>query len=271
VDVQHRALIQCESEFDFLTHEYHRDRTLVGPLGEIVDCLRDSVRARPASPVLAMLAAERAAARREIAAASGAVKSGAFLHPRDFLVPLSDALPAEAVLVFDTGVHTLWTAQYLQLTRRQRVVVSSHLGTMGFALPAAIAAQLAAPLSPVVAFCGDGGLQMVVGELATAVQNELPLVIVVFNNGILQNVLAQQSVPYGTTLRNPDFVALARAYGADGVVVDGSSDVPAIVADIFGRPRKRPLLIDLRIDPELMFPLSKWEHYTPPPLANHRG
>jgi acetolactate synthase-1/2/3 large subunit len=112
---------------------------------------------------------------------------------------------------------------------------------------------------------------MVVGELATAVQNELPLVIVVFNNGILQNVLAQQSVPYGTTLRNPDFVALARAYGADGVVVDGSSDVPAIVADIFGRPRKRPLLIDLRIDPKLMFPLSKWEHYTPPPLANHRG
>jgi hypothetical protein len=71
--------------------------------------------------------------------------------------------------------------------------------------------------------------------------------------------------------RGRDFFALACAYSADGVVVDGSSDVPAIVADIFGRSRKRPLLIDLRVDPELMFPLSKWEHYTPPPLANHRG
>src|SRR5207237_429339 len=105
VNVQRRALVQCESDFVFLTHEYRGDRTL-------------------------------------------------------------------------------WAAQYLPLRRRQRVIVSSHLGTMGFSLPAAIAAQLAAPERPVVAVCGDGGFQMVVGELATAVQQQLPLVLVIFNNGI---------------------------------------------------------------------------------------
>jgi thiamine pyrophosphate-dependent acetolactate synthase large subunit-like protein len=270
IDIQRRALIQCESEFSFLTHEYHRDRTLVGPLDAIVDGLRETIRARPPHPVLATMAAERTAFRREIAAASAAPEAADFLHPRDFLLPLSEALPSGAVVVLDTGVNTLWAAQYLQLTRRQRVIISSHLGTMGFSLPAAIAAQLAAPDSPVVAICGDGGFQMTVGELATAVHEELPLIVIVFNNGILQNVLAQQAVPYGTRLTNPDFVALAHAYGADGVIADASTDIPALLKEAFGTRRQRPMLIDLRVDPELMFPLSKWEHYAPSTLKSHR-
>jgi thiamine pyrophosphate-dependent acetolactate synthase large subunit-like protein len=137
---------------------------------------------------------------------------------------------------------------------------------MGFSLPAAIAAQLAAPERRVVAICGDGGFQMVMGELATAVQYHLPLIIIIFNNGVLQNVLAQQAVPYGTRLANPDFVALAHACGADGVTVDARSDVSAILEDALHRRRERPLVIDLRVDPDLLFPLSKWQHYAPMPL-----
>ena len=192
------------------------------------------------------------------------------MHPRDFLLPLSARLPAAAVIALDTGAHTLWAAQYLRLTRRQRVLVSSRLGTMGFSLPAAIAAQLAAPESTVVAICGDGGFQMVVGELGTAVQNALPLIIVVFNNGVLQNVSAQQAVPYGTSLANPDLVALARAYGAEGVVVDAGADIPAVLDEAFRRGRRRPLRLDLRVDPGVHFPMSKWEHYAPASLSPHR-
>ena len=191
-----------------------------------------------------------------------------FLHPREFLLALGETLPSEAVVIFDTGAHTLWAAQYLRLKRRQRVIVSSRLGTMGFALPAAIAVQLAAPESKVVVLCGDGGFQMVVGELATAVQYQLPIIIVIFNNGVLQNVLAQQVVAYGTHLPNPDFVALAAAYGADGVVADATSNIPAILDDAFQSSRRRPLLIDLRIDPALAFPISRWERYTPAPLSS---
>jgi thiamine pyrophosphate-dependent acetolactate synthase large subunit-like protein len=270
VDVQHRALIQCEAEFSFLTHEYHRDRTLVGPLEAIAEGLRDRVRPRPRNPVLDTLAAERAAFRSMIAEETAKPETGDFLHPREFLLPLSERLPAEAVVTLDTGVHTLWAAQFLRLTRRQRVIVSSRLGTMGFSLPAAIAAQLAAPEGSVVAICGDGGFQMVVGELSTAVQNRLPLILVIFNNGVLQNVLAQQPIPHGTLLHNPDFVALAAAYGADGVVVDAGADVPGVLEAAFRRPRERPFVIDLRVDPALMFPMSKWEPYTPPTLSRDR-
>ena len=154
--------------------------------------------------------------RASLAAEPAPAERGGAVHPRDFLLRLGEQLPAEAVVVLDTGVHTLWAAQYLRLTRRQRVLVSSHLGFMGFSLPAAIAAQLAAPESPVVAICGDGGFQMVASELGTAVQFGLPLTVVVFNNGVLQNVSVQQDRPFGTALVNPDFVALARAWGADG-------------------------------------------------------
>ena len=266
LDVQHRALVQCESEFSFLTHEYRRTRTLVGPLDAIADGLRDRVRARPRSPVLDTLAAERAAFRGGIAAAPAPTPTSG-LHPRDFLLPLGEMLPAASVVVLDTGAHTLWAAQYLRLTRRQRVIVSSRLGTMGFSLPAGIAAQLARPDSPVVVICGDGGLQMVVGELGTAVQNRLPLVIVVFNNGVLQNVQVQQAVPYGTDLANPDFVALAHAYGAEGVAVEAGDDIEAVIEAALRRPRARPMVIDLRIDPDLTFPLSKWGRYAPPTIA----
>jgi thiamine pyrophosphate-dependent acetolactate synthase large subunit-like protein len=267
VDVQRRALIQCDAEFSFLTQEYHRDRTLVGPLDAIATGLCDRVRARQRDPVLETLAAEREVFRTAIADRPAPREVGGFVHPRDFLLPLSERLPAESVVVLDTGANTLWAAQYLLLTRRQRVIVSSRLGTMGFSLPAAIAAQLAEPASCVVAICGDGGLQMVVGELGTAVQSALPLVIVVFNNGVLQNVQAQQAAPYGTALANPDFVALAYAYGAEGVVADAAADIPALIDAALRRPRRRPLLIDVRVDPALNFPLSKWEQYSPGPLS----
>ena len=140
--------------------------------------------------------------------------------------------------------------------------MSSHLGIMGFSLPAAIAAQLAAPEAAVVAICGDGGFQMVAGEFGTAVQHGLPITVVVFNNGVLQNVRAQQDRPYGTDLANPDLVTLARAYGAEGVVADAGADLAGIVEAAL-RPRRGPLLVDLRVDPGLHFPVSRWEHYAP--------
>jgi thiamine pyrophosphate-dependent acetolactate synthase large subunit-like protein len=87
---------------------------------------------------------------------------------------------------------------------------------------------------------------------------------------VLQNVLAQQPIPHGTLLHNPDFVALAAAYGADGVVGDAGADVPGVLEAAFRRPRERPFVIDLRVDPALMFPMSKWEQYTPPTLSRDR-
>jgi thiamine pyrophosphate-dependent acetolactate synthase large subunit-like protein len=182
---------------------------------------------------------------------------------------LNRHLDERCTIALDTGAHTLWAAHALQLRRHQRVLVSNRLGMMGFSLPAAIAAQLAQPDHWVIAICGDGGLQMVLGELATAAQERLPITVIVFNNGLLHNVAAQQVSPYGTTLGNPDFVALARAFGADGAVVDGSTDVDTVLRRA-AEQRSAPFLVDVRCDPSIPPPLSRWEE-TPAPAGVMRA
>lgn len=266
-DVQRRVLFQCEPDFSSLTHEYHRTRTLVGPLADIASGLRDRVRERVQSSTIDALGAERQAFVQTMEAQMMTHGDGGLANPMHFLLRLNARLDEDTLIVLDTGVHTLWAAQFLQLTKRQRVLISSHLGTMGFSLPAAIAAQLTRPDHRVMALCGDGGFQMVAGELATAVQYRLPIILVIFNNGVLQNVAAQQAVQFGTELRNPDFVALAKAYGADGAVVDGRSDIDAVIRQAFER-RDVPFVIDLRCDPQIVLPVSKWEkNFEPLPVS----
>ena len=181
-----------------------------------------------------------------------------YVHPAYFLTKLNQFLDETSMLVLDTGAHTVWAARYLQLSQQQPVIVSSHLGTMGFCLPALIGLQMARPDHRAIGISGDGGFQMVVGELATAVQYKLPIVLIVFNNGVLQNVKTQQDVPFGTYLYNPDFVALANAFGIDAALIDGQTDVDDVLTQAFTK-RDRPFLIECRIDPELEIPLSRWE------------
>ena len=110
----------------------------------------------------------------------------------------------------------------------------------------------------VIAICGDGGLQIVLGELTTAMQYRLPIIVIVFNNGLLHNVSAQQPTVYDTALHNPDFVALSRAFGADGAVVDGTTDVDAVLQQAMAQ-RTTPFVIDLLCNPRIPPPLSTWE------------
>jgi thiamine pyrophosphate-dependent acetolactate synthase large subunit-like protein len=176
----------------------------------------------------------------------------------DFLLQLNAHLDEQHNIIVDTGSHALWVSLFLRLRHRQRYVVSSRLGTMGFSLPAAIAVQMADPSRKAIAICGDGGFGMVGMEMATAVQNRLPIVIIVINNGVLQNVMAQQAVPFGVTLHTPDFVAFAKAFGATGEAIDGDTDVDAVLARALAH-RDGPFLIDVRVSPALLAPLNKWE------------
>ncbi len=260
IDIQRRHLIQCEVDLSLLTHEYHRARTLLGPLDAIANGLRDRIESRGDRPAIRALVQEREDFLHSMVANKEGFQGGDLAHPMTFLLQLNSYLDEQTILTFDTGAHTVWAAQFLQLTKRQQVLVSSRLGVMGFSLPAAIAAQLEHPDHTVIAICGDGGFQMVVGELATAVQYHLPIIVIVFNNGLLQNVTVQQATPYGTMLQNPDFVALARAYGADGAVVDGKTNVDAVMRQALAQ-RDAPFLIDLRSNPDIMVPLSKWEQH----------
>jgi acetolactate synthase-1/2/3 large subunit len=128
---------------------------------------------------------------------------------------------------------------------------------MGYGLPAAIAAKLAAPEREVVCLAGDGCLLMVVGELATAAQEGAAIVVIVANNGMYGTIRMHQERNYpgrvsGTDLRNPDFVALARAFGCQAELVERTEDF----ADALARARAAPVpaLIELRCDPEALTP-----------------
>jgi acetolactate synthase-1/2/3 large subunit len=147
----------------------------------------------------------------------------------------------------------MWEAQYYKHDTPRSLITSGGLGTMGFALPAAIGAKLARPASEVWVVAGDGGFQMTQCELATLVQEGLDVKIAVINNGFLGMVRQWQEFFYekryaATPLVNPDFVKLAGAYGIRAMAVRGRAEVIPAVAE--ARRHRGPVLIDFQVEQE---------------------
>jgi acetolactate synthase I/II/III large subunit len=144
------------------------------------------------------------------------------IKPQSVIRELHNLTGGDAILATDVGQHQMWAAQFYPFSRARQWITSGGLGTMGFGVPAAIGAQLAFPNQQVVAVVGDGGFQMTNQELATAVQYNLPVKVLVMNNGYLGMVRQWQEMFYDRTYSEvdisvaQDFVKLAEAYGAAG-------------------------------------------------------
>ena len=158
-----------------------------------------------------------------------------------------------AIVVTDVGQHQMWEAQYYHHETPRSLVTSGGLGTMGFALPAAIGAKIARPDAEVWAIVGDGGFQMTQAELTTAAQEGVKVNVAIINNGYLGMVRQWQEFFYerryaATPLRSPDFVKIAEAHGLEGLRVEKRSEV----ADIVERARtlEGTVLIDFRVEQE---------------------
>jgi len=167
-------------------------------------------------------------------------------HPARVMAELRAALPEDAVVAVDTGLVTLWYSGYFA-ARQETTLASGRWRTMGFALPAAIAAKLARPERAVVALCGDGGCGMALPELLTLAQHGVAVTVVVLNNGMLGEEAAKQAQQgrpvWGTELGPTDFAAVARACGLQGARVDA----PGALADSVRRAlgSGRPFLVDV--------------------------
>ena len=146
-----------------------------------------------------------------------------------------------AIVVTDVGQHQMWEAQYFHHEQPRTLITSGGLGTMGFALPAAIGAKFACPEKEVWVVAGDGGFQMTAAELATIVQEKIKINIAIINNGYLGMVRQWQEFFYernyeATPLVSPDFVKLADAHGIPGRAVRTRGEVEAAVAEARSAP-----------------------------------
>ena len=192
------------------------------------------------------LKAEEIACEEEIAAAD---KSA--LTPKQVMDIINAEKPAKTIITTDVGQHQMWAAQYATFDGPRRFVSSGGLGTMGFGLGAAMGAYVATK-DPTVLITGDGSFGMNLNELATAVTYKLPIVIVLMNNGVLGMVRQWQTLFFGkrysnTVLdRKTDFVALAKAFGADGYL----AETPVEFKQAFEKAVKagKPVVIEARID-----------------------
>jgi len=176
------------------------------------------------------------------------------INPNLFLHQLAVSQGEASAFVSDVGQHQMWSAQSLEIGPDQRFLTSGGMGSMGFALPAAIGAAFAVPGRPVVVVAGDGGFQSNIQELQTVVRNGLPIKIVILNNGCHGMVRQFQTSYFEGRLQStlwgysaPDFAAVAAAYGMASRSVSEESDVEASLAWLAADPTA-PALLDVRID-----------------------
>jgi pyruvate dehydrogenase (quinone) len=168
------------------------------------------------------------------------------LHPQQIAKAISDQASADAIFTCDVGLPTVWAARYLAMNGKRRLIGSFWHGSMANAMAQAIGAQVASPGRQVISLSGDGGFSMLMGDFLSLTQLNLPVKIIVFNNGELGFVgLEQMSsgfLPTGTDLKNPNFAAMAEAVGVRGIRIEDPGEVEAGIAAALSH--KGPVLID---------------------------
>jgi acetolactate synthase-1/2/3 large subunit len=181
---------------------------------------------------------------REVFPKSGKITMGEVIHK------VSEATHHNAICVTDVGQNQMASARYFKFSQSRSLITSGGLGTMGFGLPAAIGAKIAAPDRTVCLFAGDGGFQMTIQELGTIMENNIGVKMIVLDNKFLGMVRQWQELFYEerysfTKMKNPDFVAIGKAYNIDGKLVNEREELDEAIADMLKDDRPYLLVVNV--------------------------
>ena len=190
---------------------------------------------------------------KEVYPTEGPIKMGEVVRK------ISDATNRKAILVTDVGQNQMAAIRYFQFTEKRSVVTSGGAGTMGFGIPAAIGAKIAAPERTVCLFCGDGGFQMTMQELGTIMQENIGIKMIIMNNNFLGMVRQWQELFYNeryssTPLVNPDFTTIASAYGIKSRLVNKREELDGAINEMLADDKSFLLIVNVDMK-ELIYPM----------------
>ncbi|WP_165043011.1 thiamine pyrophosphate-dependent enzyme [Dysgonomonas sp. ZJ709] len=230
------------------------DMALGGDVKDTLDALLPLINEKSNDDFLKTQLKVYAKVKEHLAMAANASGSENTIAPEYLATVIDKIADKDAIFTVDTGMCCVWGARYLQATGEREMLGSFNHGSMANAMPMAIGAAFARPDQQVIAFCGDGGLSMMMGDLATIVQYKLPIKLVVFDNRSLGMVKLEMEVSglpdWQTDMFNPDFSAIASAMGMQSFRVSDPNKVEEILKEAFAIPG--PVLVSVQTDPNAL-------------------
>ena len=244
-------IVQVDIRVGHLGRRSKLDLGIWGDVRETIHALLPMVDAKPDRSFLDAMTKKHKEAVRRLNVYVDHVGKRTPMHPEPVAAALSEIAAEDAIFTADTGMCNVWSGRYIRATKDRRLIGSFSHGSMANALPQAIGAQLAFPGRQVISMSGDGGLAMLMGDLLTVTQYDLPIKILVFNNSALGMVKLEMEVAglpdYQTDLKNPNFAKLAEAIGIMGVRIENPADISSGLKKAL--QHSGPALIDVVTDP----------------------
>jgi len=258
------TVIQVDTRSGALGAHTQIDHGLIGDVGETLRRLLPMLRPRKDHAFLDRALGHYHEARKGLDRLAAADSKNGMIHPQYLTRLLSEKAATDAIFACDVGTPTVWAARYLKMNGRRRLIGSFNHGSMANALAQTIGAQATCPDRQVVAMCGDGGFSMLMGDILTVRQLDLPVKMVVYDNRSLGFVAMEMKAggfySKDTDLRNPDFAGIASAAGIASVSVENPADLPGAVDRMFAEDG--PFLLSVRVTKQelAMPPKIKFEH-----------
>lgn len=247
-------IVQVDSRPERIGRRAHVDMALAGTIKDTLEALIPLVKVKNDDSFLQKQLKEYEKVRKHLNSYAENHGTENAISPEYVASTIDKLANDDAIFTVDTGMCCVWGARYLTSTGKREMLGSFSHGSMANAMPMAIGAALARPNQQVIAFCGDGGLSMLLGDLATIVQYKLPVKLIVFDNralGMVKLEMEVASLPdYETDMYNPDFAAVATAMGMKGYTVDKPEDVEKTLKEAL--LTEGPVLVNIKTDPNAL-------------------